>query len=759
VIRALVEQTFDASKKYLVLAGLSTDSKPTTGIVTGSKFIEVDTGTNYAFDEVSGTWSAATITMQDIKDEIDSWLENNIDPDSGYALDRTLSLENAAAPADMVGDLKSALNAELDLDNLASSYTENSGFYIDGSSNVVYSGSGLVLIAIQIEANTRYLVKKSTKTITRVGTATTGTVTAGMSLTNVQRHNTASSDPIFITSGNNDTHMLIQLWGNADAAELKTVAANISSLIVCKTVQDQIDEINGIIEDVPTDIENLQSDTSELTNKVADTDNIIDMAFFYEKQYLNADNSKYGYYWQNGENIARTVQESGNYKSFDSFEIDAGKYYINVSPNAFCFAKYNDGTIVTIPTNRITDNLYTFNATQKATIYFTIDTRVITANAVMFSAVELPAEYMSGIYKTVYQFNNLFLDAENVRVVGKNQQYRTIQAACDAASAGDTILVMPGSYVENVSIWGKKLHIIGIDKKLCEIVDHSGHYDTPPVEMNIGTLANLTIRETGILADSSYPDGKYKTCYCLHIESGVNADGEEFLIENCNFINNVHACIGCGLYENLTVHFRNCSFHSTDEGSRTGYERATFYFHSNGGETINGQRMIVENCLIHAAKTYCVWAGKVGGSSGETKILFAGNTLYSDLVQNSPACVTATFDNEFSLDSSSSGNNVSTLNNSVPTNGKEMTLTVAASSSEQMTSIKTGMRNGRSYIYSALGGSSYSMGIIMCVTDNVVVNELSHALCNVTANASGTMRVWNRDSSNSHTYTIRVFEI
>ena len=125
MIRALVEQTFDASKKYLVLAGLSTDSKPTTGIVTGSKFIEVDTGTNYAFDEVSGTWSAATITMQDIKDEIDSWLENNIDPDSGYALDRTLSLENAAAPADMVGDLKSAFN-ELIVNNLFADSTYKS---------------------------------------------------------------------------------------------------------------------------------------------------------------------------------------------------------------------------------------------------------------------------------------------------------------------------------------------------------------------------------------------------------------------------------------------------------------------------------------------------------------------------------------------------------------------------------------------------------------------------------------------------------
>ena len=116
MIRALVEQTFDATKKYFVLAGLSTDSKPTTGIVTGSKFIEVDTGVNYAFDEVGGTWSASTITEQEIKDEIDSWLEDNIDPDSGYALDRTLSLSNAAAPADMVGDLKSAItNIDVDI--------------------------------------------------------------------------------------------------------------------------------------------------------------------------------------------------------------------------------------------------------------------------------------------------------------------------------------------------------------------------------------------------------------------------------------------------------------------------------------------------------------------------------------------------------------------------------------------------------------------------------------------------------------------
>ena len=45
-----------------------------------------------------------------IKTETDSWLEENISQETGYVLDRTLSLENAAAPADLVGELKGDLN-------------------------------------------------------------------------------------------------------------------------------------------------------------------------------------------------------------------------------------------------------------------------------------------------------------------------------------------------------------------------------------------------------------------------------------------------------------------------------------------------------------------------------------------------------------------------------------------------------------------------------------------------------------------------
>lgn len=58
MVRAIVEKAFTPTKKYVELFGKSTDSKPTTGIVTGSKFTEVNTGDEYLFDETGdGAWT------------------------------------------------------------------------------------------------------------------------------------------------------------------------------------------------------------------------------------------------------------------------------------------------------------------------------------------------------------------------------------------------------------------------------------------------------------------------------------------------------------------------------------------------------------------------------------------------------------------------------------------------------------------------------------------------------------------------------
>ena len=57
MVRAVVKKPFTDSLAYAELYGLNDDDKPTSGIITGSKFTEVDTGDVYLFDEVSGNWT------------------------------------------------------------------------------------------------------------------------------------------------------------------------------------------------------------------------------------------------------------------------------------------------------------------------------------------------------------------------------------------------------------------------------------------------------------------------------------------------------------------------------------------------------------------------------------------------------------------------------------------------------------------------------------------------------------------------------
>lgn len=58
MVRTIIERPFVSGKKYVELFGLSTDTKPVAGIVTGSKFTEVNTGDVFLFDETGdGTWT------------------------------------------------------------------------------------------------------------------------------------------------------------------------------------------------------------------------------------------------------------------------------------------------------------------------------------------------------------------------------------------------------------------------------------------------------------------------------------------------------------------------------------------------------------------------------------------------------------------------------------------------------------------------------------------------------------------------------
>ena len=50
---------------------------------------------------------------QTIIEATDNWLNEHIDPSTGYVLDSTLTMNNAAPPASAVGDLKETLSYQI----------------------------------------------------------------------------------------------------------------------------------------------------------------------------------------------------------------------------------------------------------------------------------------------------------------------------------------------------------------------------------------------------------------------------------------------------------------------------------------------------------------------------------------------------------------------------------------------------------------------------------------------------------------------
>ena len=90
-----------------------------TGGTVGQFIKKGSTGAEWSdvpVKSVNGQTGDVTVqpaTDAQVKTAVDSWLDTNVAQETGYVLDRSLSLANAAAPADLVGDLKSAVNQEV----------------------------------------------------------------------------------------------------------------------------------------------------------------------------------------------------------------------------------------------------------------------------------------------------------------------------------------------------------------------------------------------------------------------------------------------------------------------------------------------------------------------------------------------------------------------------------------------------------------------------------------------------------------------
>lgn len=84
-----------------------------SGTAVGSTDPAYQNNAKYYKEQAAGSALSAAASaadaLQHTQGVIEVWLDNHVDPETGYVLDRTLTQSNAATPADITGDLKSAL--------------------------------------------------------------------------------------------------------------------------------------------------------------------------------------------------------------------------------------------------------------------------------------------------------------------------------------------------------------------------------------------------------------------------------------------------------------------------------------------------------------------------------------------------------------------------------------------------------------------------------------------------------------------------
>jgi uncharacterized membrane protein len=149
------------------------------------------------------------------------------------------------------------------------------------------------------------------------------------------------------------------------------------------------------------------------------------------------------------------------------------------------------------------------------------------------------------------------VNAQNTILVPGN--YPTIQAAINAASNGDTVLVSPGTYVENINVNGKAITVTSSNGPLTTIID--GNHNGTVVTFNhsetaASVLSGFTIRNGfqnggfggGISISSASPTVSSNLITGNHAATGIGifVNGGSSLIKNNTISNNDQTGAGSG---------------------------------------------------------------------------------------------------------------------------------------------------------------------------------------------------------------------
>lgn len=238
--------------------------------------------------------------------------------------------------------------------------------------------------------------------------------------------------------------------------------------------------------------------------------------------------------------------------------------------------------------------------------------------------------------------------------------FTTIQEGVDSAASGDTLLIYPGIYEENVEIYNKTVNLLGTDKDSCFLKYQSTEYHMIPLTFGAGYVANLTIygfnegekENTPMMPMGAYDNSSLESIrewqknfsgYALHIDQNYTY-GKEAYIENCRIVSNNNQCIGIGCRGGSTITFDDCELISDGSGG-------CIYLHNTDNEKLGGEtHFIMKNCeLKNYLSPYVISMHSVGAAN-PVYLTFQNVRTSTVVYENTDAYRKSNMNSSFSVD-------------------------------------------------------------------------------------------------------------
>lgn len=189
---------------------------------------------------------------------------------------------------------------------------------------------------------------------------------------------------------------------------------------------------------------------------------------------------------------------------------------------------------------------------------------------------------------------------ENERILRVPLNFTSIQAALNNASSGDTIIVAPGLYRENLVI-GKNVTLMGEDRDTT-IVDGAGLGDTISIKSDLVTIKDLTVvsKSTGAPVSGIVVDHHNGVIVDGAVVSGTSYAMSLIYCSNSVFSNNiiVNSTFGIQLVDAIYNVFSNNTISGNDEGITFDYINNNYNVFFGNTLSGNGEGAVIRQSSL-----------------------------------------------------------------------------------------------------------------------------------------------------------------